>query len=449
MNILVIGSGGREHSICAAFARSSRVTKIFCAPGNAGIAEIAECVAIKPEQIQKLAEFAGENAIDLTFVGGESALVLGIVDEFERLGLRIVGASKRAAELEASKSFAKDFMKRHGIPTARYSSAYSPQEAVAILEAGEFGDETTPVVVKADGLAAGKGVVVAKDRAEAVSAINAMENLVGADAAASIVLEECLFGKEVSLLMFADGESFALMPPTRDYKRIGEGDTGPNTGGMGTITDASLLTAAELQEIIDKIIRPTLHGCIREGFPFRGILFLGLMMTDPGGNASVNERANAREPMLLEYNVRFGDPETQSILVRLETDLVEICEAMLAENRVSSPTMRENSSLAELEIKWKPGNSATVVLASKGYPEKPLTGDIIHGLENGQLCEDVSIFHAGTSLNSDGELVTLGGRVLGVTATADNLPEALNKAYAAVKDISWEGMQHRGDIGSK
>ncbi len=458
MNILVIGSGGREHAICAAFARSSRVTKIFCAPGNAGIAEIAECVAIRADDIAVLVMYASENAIDLTFVGGETSLALGIVDEFGSRGLKIIGPNKKAAQLEASKSFAKDFMARHGVPTAKYVTAHSPAFAVLELESGDFGDENTPVVVKADGLAAGKGVVVAANRVEAIAAINEMAALVGADAAEKIVLEECLVGKEVSLLMFVDGENFALMPPTRDYKRIGEGDTGPNTGGMGTITDASLLTVDQTNEIIDKMIKPTLDGCIREGFPFRGILFLGIMMAecrsphvskgvtpDVASNALANEQVSA--PMLLEYNVRFGDPETQSILVRLETDFVDICEAMLSENRVSSPTVREGSSLAELDIKWKTGNSATIVLASKGYPEKPLTGDIIHGLENAQPSEDVSIFHAGTSINADGELVTSGGRVLGVTAVADSLGSALANAYSAVEQISWKGMQYRRDIG--
>ncbi len=364
--------------------RAAGLRNCFAAPGNAGIAQIAECVAIKADDIDGLSAFAAEKGIDLTFVGGETSLALGIVDEFESHGLKIIGPTKEAAQLEASKSFAKDFMARHGVPTARYVTAHSPGFAVLELESGDFGDEDAPVVVKADGLAAGKGVVVAANRREAITAINEMAALVGADAAEKIVLEECLVGKEVSLLMFADGENFALMPPTRDYKRIGEGDTGPNTGGMGTITDASLLTADEMREIIDKIIRPTLHGCIREGFPFRGILFLGLMMVDPGGNASVNERANTREPKLLEYNVRFGDPETQSILVRLQTDLVDICEAML------------NGTLGQTQLVWKGGNSATVVLASKGYPEKPQTGDVIQGIE-GISGDDISIFHAGTA----------------------------------------------------
>ncbi|HEX8639463.1 MAG TPA: phosphoribosylamine--glycine ligase, partial [Pyrinomonadaceae bacterium] len=370
MKILVIGSGGREHAICRAFGKSEKTSKIYCAGGNAGIAEIAECVNIKPEDIENLADFAEQNKIDLTFVGGETALALGIVDEFERRDLKIIGASRRAAELEASKSFAKNFMRRHRIPTAAYLTAYSTIEAAEILEAGEFGDDETPVVVKADGLAAGKGVVVAKNRREAVAAVAELENLAGKTAAAKIVLEECLFGREVSLLLFADGENFALMPPVRDHKRIYENDLGANTGGMGTFTDAGLLSEKQIAEIVAQIVKPTLAGCRAEGFPFRGILFLGLMMTASGAK-------------LLEYNTRFGDPETQAILIRLETDLIEICEAILSEK------------LNELEIKWQSGNSACVVLAAENYPQKPRVGDVIHGLEKAEQCEDVIIFHAG------------------------------------------------------
>lgn len=421
MRVLVIGSGGREHAICSAFARSGGVTKIFCTPGNAGIALIADCVAIKPEDIDGLADFAAREKVDISFVGGETSLALGIVDEFEKRGLKIIGASRDAARLEASKSFAKDFMLRHGIPTAKYHTANSPEEAIEILESGHFGEANSPVVIKADGLAAGKGVVVASDRSEAVEACRELATLVGADAAAKIVIEEFLEGREVSLLMFADGKDFALMPPVRDHKRIGEGDTGPNTGGMGTITDSGLLTSAQSQQIINDIIEPTLAGCIDEGFRFRGILFLGLMMTDGG-------------PKVLEYNVRFGDPETQSILVRLESDLLKICEAMLA------------VQLAAKEIIWREGNSACVVLAAEGYPQSPRTGDVIAGLDEAATIANVTIFHAGTK-RDDGGFVTAGGRVLGVTATGDSLSEALRTAYTGAKRISWRGMQYRRDIG--
>ncbi|MFZ1699562.1 MAG: phosphoribosylamine--glycine ligase [Pyrinomonadaceae bacterium] len=422
MNVLVIGSGGREHAICHAFSKSPKVENLYCAPGNAGIAQVAECVVIKHDEIERLADLAAEKDIDLTFVGGETSLALGVVDEFESRGLRIVGPSRIASQLESSKAFAKDFMARQGVPTAEYFTADNIASAIAELESGRFGDAGSPVVVKADGLAAGKGVVVATDRAEAIAAINDMADLVGADAAETIVLEECLFGKEVSLIMFADGEDFALMPPTRDHKRIGEGDTGPNTGGMGTITDESLLSPQELDEIVKTVIRPSLNGCVAEGFPFRGILFLGLMMTAAG-------------PKLLEYNVRFGDPETQAILVRLETDLVDICAAML------------DGTLGDLDIKWRQGSSACVVLASEGYPAKPRTGDAISGLDTVSGIPYVTVFHAGTAASDDGDLLTSGGRVLGVTATGDDVANALNTAYSAVEKISWPGMQFRRDIG--
>jgi phosphoribosylamine--glycine ligase len=275
--------------------------------------------------------------------------------------------------------------------------------------------------VKADGLAAGKGVVVARDRKEAVDACSELADLVGS-AAEKIVLEECLVGKEVSLLMFVDGNNFVLMPPVRDHKRIGEGDTGPNTGGMGTITDSGLLTPAQTQQIIAEMIEPTLAGCIEDGFPFRGILFLGLMLTEGGAK-------------LLEYNVRFGDPETQSILVRLEGDLVDICEAILG------------GRLADTAVKWCEGNSACVVLAAEGYPQKPRTGDVISGIDDAASIDGVIVFHAGTVLSPDGSLATAGGRVLGITASGTSLDEALGSAYSAAERITWKGMQYRKDIG--
>ncbi len=420
MKVLVVGSGGREHALCRTFKQSEKITKIFCADGNAGIARVAERVNIKPGEIGALARFAVENRIDLTFVGGETALALGIVDEFERRGLKIVGASKQSARLEASKSFAKDFMRRHNIPTAGYEIAESPREAVEILRSGRFGIEGAPVVVKADGLAAGKGVVVAANRLEAERAINELENTVGKEAVERIVLEECLFGKEVSLLLFADGEHFALMPPVRDHKRIYENDAGANTGGMGTIADPSLLSKDETAKIIGEIVEPTMRGCREEGFPFRGILFLGLMMTPDGAR-------------VIEYNARFGDPETQVILVKLKTDLVEICEAIL------------NQTLDETAVEWETGSSACVVLAARGYPQKAQTGDVIYGLD--KEFTDVNIFHAGTAQDERGNYITNGGRVLGVTASAENLSEAIKRAYRAVGEISWNGMQYRRDIG--
>ncbi len=422
MRILIIGSGGREHALCYAFQKSSKITRLYCADGNAGIAGSAECVNIKPTEIERLAAFAETERINLTFVGGETSLALGIVDLFEEKGLKIVGVSERAAQLEASKSFAKDFMARHSIPTAKYKTANSTDEAKEILMSGFFGDESAAVVVKADGLAAGKGVVVAGNRREATEAIDELESIVGKTAIERIVLEECLIGREVSLIAFADGENFALMPPVRDHKRIFDNDKGANTGGMGTVSDASLLTKEQTDKIIEEVIKPTLKGCQAEGFSFRGIMFLGLMMTDTGAR-------------VLEYNVRFGDPETQVILVQLKTDLVEICEAMLSQ------------SLDKIEIEWQEGSAACVILASKGYPNKAQTGDIIYGLTEANQSNNVEIFHAGTAKNDNGDFITAGGRVLGVTATGENLSEALNSAYEAVNKVSWDGMQFRKDIG--
>jgi phosphoribosylamine---glycine ligase len=422
MNILVIGSGGREHAICDAFSRSPRVDKVLCANGNAGIAAVAECVDIRPDDVGGLLNLAKNRGIDLTFVGGETSLALGIVDAFEDAGLKIIGPTRSAARLESSKAYAKEFMTRHRIPTAAFAVYDSADDAEAALESGQFGDANSAAVVKADGLAAGKGVVVASNRDDAVAAIREVAEAAGGEAASRIVIEECLVGHEVSLLMFADGNDFVLMPPARDHKRIGEGDTGPNTGGMGTITDSSLLPHDEIEIISDLIIEPTLAGCIADGIPFRGVLFLGLMMTAHG-------------PRLLEYNVRFGDPETQAILIRLESDLVDICEAMLAGN------------LSSASIEWKAGSSACVVLAAKDYPGKPRTGDAIHGVEDAAELRDVKVFHAGTGRDTAGSLVTSGGRVLAVTATGGDLTAALTRAYEAAGKIHFDGMQLRRDIG--
>ena len=422
--ILVVGGGGREHAICRALSLSQTPTEIYCAPGNAGIADIARTVEIAATDIQGLTKFAVEQQIDLTVVGGESSLALGIVDEFAKHDLKIVGASQAAARLETSKIFAKDFMTRHRIPTAHYRIADSPTEAQEILISGAFGDENAPTVIKADGLAAGKGVVVAKNRGEAIAAIEELmiSNSVGA-AANRIVLEETLTGREVSLLLFADGKNFALMPVARDHKRIGENDTGANTGGMGTITDARLLSNEELQKIVGEIIEPTLRGAGEEDFEFRGVLFLGLMMTTDGAK-------------LLEYNVRFGDPETQAILVRLQTDFVKICEAVV------------NQNLAEIKVEFTDESSACVIIAAADYPAKPRVGDVIHGLDKAAQLENVTVFHGATIRDANQNFVTDGGRVLGVTATGANLEAALNRAYSAVAEISWTGAQFRRDIGA-
>lgn len=425
MKIMVVGSGGREHAVLWALRETStRPLDLYCAPGNAGIAEIAACVPIAASDIRALADFVAEKAIELTFVGPEAPLALGIVDEFERRGLAIVGPAQKAARLEASKAFAKEFLARHQIPTARFKIVDSAAEAIAVLRSGEFGPPGGPVVIKADGLAAGKGVVVAGSRAEAEKAVYDMVSgtLIDAAAARQIVIEEALTGTEVSLLLFCDGDSFALMPAARDHKRIGEGDKGPNTGGMGAITDRSVLDQATLKRAVREIIKPTLAGARAEGFPVRGVLFLGLMLTSQG-------------PQVLEYNVRFGDPETQAILVRLRSDLSQIFEAMVS------------GSLANTPVAWTENPSACVVLASAGYPGKYVSGLPIKGLERAANQPGVKVFHSGTVRAANGVWLTAGGRVLGVTATGETLDEALRYSYAAAADIYWEGMQYRRDIG--
>lgn len=425
MKILVIGSGGREHAITWALQKSTgRPLTLFCAPGNAGIAEIAECVDIDATDVSSLARFAEEKAIDLTIVGSEAPLAAGIVDEFERRSLLIAGASRAAARLESSKAFAKDFMARHSVPTARYKIARSVSGAQRILESGEFGGDDASIVIKADGLAAGKGVIVARSRSEAKSAINVLMEgrLVGAEATKRIVIEEALDGHEASLLLFTDGRDYALMPAARDHKRVGENDTGPNTGGMGAITDASVLDEGTLRSIVNEVVEPTLAGARSEGFPFRGVLFVGLMLTTSG-------------PRVLEYNVRLGDPEAQAILVRLQTDLIDVFETIA------------RGGLGKLPVRWSNESSACVVLASRGYPSRPETGAVIEGLERASRHESVRLFHAGTARSPSGDWLTAGGRVLGVTATAQTLEGALKRCYDATNEIHWDGMHYRRDIG--
>lgn len=424
MKILIVGSGGREHAIVWAIRNTQRSpVEIYCAPGNAGIAQIAQTVDVSVNAHNELAEFAASEKIDLTFVGPEAPLAAGIVDLFIERGLRIVGPSRAASRLEGSKIFAKDFMTRHQIPTAAYRVAESPQQAIEFLRSGVFGSAESRVVIKADGLAAGKGVVVAANRAEAEKAIEDLmvHHVAGREAAERILIEEALSGTEASLLVFADGLDYALMPAARDHKRIGENDTGPNTGGMGTITDASVLSKSVEERVVREIVEPTLAGARGEGFPFKGVLFLGLMLTEGG-------------PKLLEYNVRFGDPETQAILVRLKTDLVSIFESM------------HDETLGGLDVAWGAGSSACIVAANKGYPGKYESGAIIEGLEEVDP-EFVQVFHAGTSRGGNGSFTATGGRVLGVTAAAEDLATALGRCYQSLGTIHWQGMQFRRDIG--
>jgi phosphoribosylamine--glycine ligase len=424
MKILVIGSGGREHAIVWALQETSSIPlTLYCAPGNAGIGEAAQIVPIGITNQTELARFADTEGIDLTIVGPEAPLAAGIVDYFMARGLAIIGPSQAASRLEASKAFAKDFMARNGIPTAHYCIADSSSQAIKFIRSGQFGRAETPVVIKADGLAAGKGVVVAQSHLEAEKAIEDLmiNQLAGPGAATRVVVEEALEGKEVSVLIFTDGRNYALMPAARDHKRIGENDTGPNTGGMGSITDASILDTVMLERVIREIVEPTLAGARREGFAFRGVLFFGLMLTADG-------------PKLLEYNVRFGDPETQAILIRLRTDLLSVFEAI------------RGGTLGDTEVEWVEGSSACVVVANRGYPGKSEAGAIIEGLGHTDRAK-VQVFHAGTSRSPVGEVLATGGRVLGLTAAAADLPEALRLCYRAIEEIHWDGMQFRRDIG--
>ncbi len=422
MKILIIGSGGREHAIAWSLKKTTTTPlEIYCAPGNGGIAETATTLNVSISDHPALASLVRHHEIDLTFVGPEAPLAAGLVDYFESENLAVVGPSAAAARLEGSKVFAKDFMSRYGVPTAAYRVAQTPVEAIEYLRSGQFGPSDSSIVVKADGLAAGKGVVVASSHHEAENAIEDLmvKHMAGADAGSRIVLEETLVGPEASVLLFADGKDYLLMPPARDHKRIGENDTGPNTGGMGTITDSSILSENDLQRVVKEIVEPTLSGAVREGFEFKGVLFLGLMLTEAG-------------PKLLEYNVRFGDPETQAILVRLKTDLLSIFEGM------------RQGTLGTMRMEWTDGASACVVAANRGYPGKYESGALIDGLDS--VPENVQVFHAGTSWSS-GSYVATGGRVLGVTSAAPSLSEALGYCYSALEHINWPGMQFRRDIG--
>jgi len=426
MKVLVIGSGGREDALCTLLKRTAAgsTPKIFCAPGNAGIAGVAECVALKATDIGGLARFAETEKIDLTVVGSEAPLAEGLADEFGRRGLIVAGPPRAAARLESSKVFAKEFMLRHHVPTARYRVAGSVAEAREILQSGEFGPEDAPVVVKADGLAAGKGVIVARSRAEAETAIEDLMDgtRVAREAAQTVVIEETLEGSEASLLLWTDGRDYALMPAARDHKRVGENDIGLNTGGMGAVTAQDVLDRETLAHVVRTIVEPTLAGAQSDCLNFRGVLFIGLMLTKDG-------------PRVLEYNVRFGDPEAQAILVRLRSDLSEIFDAVA------------RGRLGEMKVRWSEEASACVVLAAPGYPERPEIGARIKGLEDAARLPGIHLFHAGTARASDGSLITAGGRVLGVTATGATLHQALAVCYDAATHIHWDGIHYRRDIG--
>jgi phosphoribosylamine---glycine ligase len=425
MKLLVLGSGGREHAMLWSLNQTSAdALDLYCVPGNAGIAEIAKCKPISLVDHAALIGFVEREKIDLTIVGPEAPLAAGIVDDFERRRLAIVGPNQAAARLESSKVFAKDFMARHHIPTANYRVVESIQEAEDILRSGEFGPPGSGAVIKADGLAAGKGVIVANSLAEAEESVRMLFSgeLIGAEATRQLLIEEPLYGTEASLLLFADGQDYALMPSARDHKRIGDNDTGPNTGGMGAVTEPAVLEETTLKRVIREIVEPTLTGARAEGFPFKGVLFLGLMLTADG-------------PKLLEYNVRMGDPETQAILVRLKTNLLAIFQAI------------HSGTLRDVQVEWTNDSSACVVMASKGYPTQYHHDVPIEGLDGVSSVEGVMVFHAGTKRSETGELMTAGGRILGVTATGKTLEEALVRCYSSVSRIKWEGMQYRSDIG--
>ena len=419
MKVLVLGGGGREHALVWKLRQSPRITQLVCAPGNGGIAEEAECLPADLKSLDAMVGLAARLQPDLTVVGPELPLTLGVVDEFMRRGFPVFGPTQAAARLESSKSFAKEFLKRYHIPTAPFAICDSIEQVRSAL--GHF---HTPVVVKADGLAAGKGVVIAKNKEEAASV--AAEMLSGrmlGDAGRRVVLEECLKGDELSFLVFSDGERVAPLVAAQDHKRVGDGDTGPNTGGMGAYSTGDLLDAGMREWLVNHIARPVVAGMKAEGTEFKGVLYCGLMMT-------------ARGPMVLEFNCRFGDPETQPILMRLESDLLDALQAS-TEGRVS-----------EGDFKWSKDAAVCVVMSSGGYPGTFEQGKRIDGLDEAGAREGLKVFHAGTS-KRDGVYYTAGGRVLGVTARAADLETAVGRAYEACANISFAGAHYRTDIAGR
>ncbi|AXU48548.1 phosphoribosylamine--glycine ligase [Clostridioides difficile] len=415
MKILVVGGGGREHAICWKLSKEKNVEKIYCAPGNAGIANVAECVNIGDTNIEELLKFAKENEIGLTIVGPEVPLVMGIVDEFEKEGLRVFGPNKKCAQLEGSKAFSKEFMIKHNIPTAKYKEYTNLEEAISEIDSFGY-----PVVIKADGLAAGKGVVIPENREDAIATLKEMmsDKKFGA-AGDKIVIEEFLKGIETSILAFVDNDTIVPMASAKDHKKVNNYEQGPNTGGMGTFSPSEIYTEELANKVKETVLEKTLEGFKKDGLNFKGILFVGLMITEDGEK-------------VLEYNVRFGDPETQSVLFRLETDLHEIMEAIL------------DNKLKDIEINYSDEEAVCVMLTSGGYPDSYEKGKIITGLEN--LDDDIVVFHSGTKM-LDGNLVTNGGRVIGITAKSVTVKDAAEKVYENIKKINFEGMHYRTDIG--
>lgn len=416
MKVLVVGGGGREHAIVWKLAKSPQIDELYAAPGNPGIERLATCVNIAAEDIPGLAEFAKKNNIDLTVVGPEAPLVAGIVDEFKNRGLTVFGPDKAAAQIEGSKIFSKNLMKKYNIPTADYKVFEDPKDAISYIDTAPM-----PIVVKADGLAAGKGVIIAPDRSTAKEAIKTMmiDKAFG-KSGSRIVLEEYLEGPEVTVLAFCDGKRAVPMVSSRDHKRVFDNNKGPNTGGMGAVSPAPAYTP-EIAEIVERdIIQRTIDAMASEGAPFQGVLYTGLMITKNG-------------PKVLEYNCRFGDPEAQVVIPRLKTDLVEVMQAVI------------DGDLTNAKIEWKSEVAVCVVIASGGYPGHYETGKIISGLDDAEKNGSI-VFHAGTA-EKDGKIITVGGRVLGVTALGKDVDEARKLAYESVSKIRFEGMHYRKDIG--
>jgi phosphoribosylamine--glycine ligase len=419
MKVLVVGGGGREHALVWKIAQSPKVSQIFCAPGNAGIAKLAQCVPIGAEDIVALADFAQREGIDLTVVGPEAPLCAGIVDEFQRRGLRIFGPTKSAAEIEGSKVFCRQLLAKWRIPSPKFAAFDDPNEAKSYIRR-----QGAPIVVKADGLAAGKGSIVCSTLDEALRAVDRImvEREFG-DAGKRIVVEEFLIGREASVMVFTDGRTVKPMLPSRDHKRLLDNDQGPNTGGMGAYCPVPDIDASLYDEIVETIMKPTIAALAAEGRPYKGVLYGGLMLTKEG-------------PKVLEFNCRFGDPETQAVLPLLDADLVDICEAVIDER------------LHEVDVRWKDGACICVVMASAGYPGAYEKGKVITGIEEAEGEEGVIVFHAGTAMK-DGQLVTSGGRVLGVTAIGRDFAEAVERVYKAVSKIHFDGAHYRRDIRPK
>lgn len=416
MKVLVIGGGGREHAICHTLQKSAKVDKIWCAPGNGGIAQVAECVEIKATDLAGVLAFCQENKPDLVMVAPDDPLALGMVDVLEEAGFRAFGPRKNAAVIEGSKSFAKDLMQKYNIPTAGYAVFESSDEAIAYIRA-----QGAPIVVKADGLALGKGVTVAMTEQEAIDAVrDAIDGGAFGGAGARVVIEEFLTGPEVSVLAFVDGKTLKTMPSAQDHKRAYDHDEGPNTGGMGAFSPSRFYTDDIAAQCMETIFRPTVEAMAKEGRPFKGVLYFGLMLTEKG-------------PRVIEYNARFGDPETQAVLSRLESDLFDIFNAVI------------DGKLEEADIRWADNAACCVVMASGGYPKSYEKGKEITGLHD---VTDAIVFHAGTAAQ-DGKIRTSGGRVLGVTATAPTLDEAIRRAYAGVQKIHFDQAHFRTDIGVK